>query len=121
VRAGEHPGRSRLWCPCGLKPSTTLCARSGEHSAPASVIVAHRAPSTVRHHPRIRDHTEEPAMAAASLKNQARIIAHEKKILRNQHRLARILDNQGKILRSLQAMLKNQRKILANQGRILAK
>jgi hypothetical protein len=60
-------------------------------------------------------------MAAATRKNQERIIANEKKILRNQVRLVRILDNQNSILRDLQAMLKNQKKILANQSRILAK
>jgi hypothetical protein len=60
---------------------------------------------------RPRPHTEEPAMTAASLRNQQRIITNQKTIVRNQ----------TKILRGLQAMLKNQKKILANQSRILAK
>ena len=60
-------------------------------------------------------------MAAANLKNQQRIIAHEKQILRNQLRLAEIVGNQTKILRDLQAMIKNQKKIIANQSKILAK
>jgi hypothetical protein len=60
-------------------------------------------------------------MAAATRKNQERIIANEKKILGNQGRLVRILDNQSRILRDLHAMLKNQKKILVNQSKILAK
>lgn len=60
-------------------------------------------------------------MPGATLKNQERILAQEKKILQNQLRLAQLLDNQHKILRGLQAMIKNQKKILANQSKILAK
>jgi hypothetical protein len=68
-----------------------------------------------------QSHPEEHAMAAATRKNQERIIANEKRILRNQRRLLRILDNEKRILQNLQAMLKNQKKILANQSRILAR
>ena len=49
-------------------------------------------------------------MATATRKNQDRIIANERKILRNQARLVRILDNQDKILRDLEAMLKTRRR-----------
>jgi hypothetical protein len=68
-----------------------------------------------------QSHPEEQTMAAATRKNQDRIIANERRILRNQARLVQILDNQDRILRDLEAMLKNQKKILANQSRILAK
>jgi len=60
-------------------------------------------------------------MPGATLKNQLRIIANEKKILKNQQRLADIVVNQTKILRDLSAMLKNQKKIIANQSKILSK
>lgn len=60
-------------------------------------------------------------MAPATLRNQQRILAQEKVILRNQNRLKLILDNQQAILRNQQAIVKNQKRILANQGKILRK
>ncbi len=65
--------------------------------------------------------TKAQPMTGATRRNQERIIANERKILRNQDRLVGILANQDKILRDLQAMLRNQKKILANQSKILAK
>jgi hypothetical protein len=56
-------------------------------------------------------------MPAATLRNQERIIAHEKKILRNQGRLGTIIRNQHDIIRNQQAIIKNQKKILASLGK----
>ena len=56
-------------------------------------------------------------MAGATLKNQERIIAHEKKILRNQGQLRAIIRNQHDIIRNQQAIIKNQKKILASLGK----
>jgi hypothetical protein len=60
-------------------------------------------------------------MPGATLKNQLKIIANEKRILKNQERLGQIVVNQTKILRDLHAMLMNQKKIIANQSKILTK
>jgi hypothetical protein len=56
-------------------------------------------------------------MAGPTLKNQERIIAHEKKILRNQGQLGTIIRNQHDIIRNQQAIIKNQKKILASLGK----
>jgi hypothetical protein len=64
---------------------------------------------------------EESDMAAATSRNQERIIANQQRILFNQRRLLKILDNEVKIIRNQQAIIRNQKKILANQSRILAK
>jgi hypothetical protein len=56
-------------------------------------------------------------MAGATLKNQEKIIAHEKRILRNQGQLGTIIRNQRDIIRNQQAIIKNQKKILASLGK----
>jgi hypothetical protein len=65
--------------------------------------------------------TKESAMAPATLKNQLKIIANQKKMLRDQSGLKLVIGNQSRILRNQEAIIQNQRKILANHARILAK
>ena len=60
---------------------------------------------------------ERSIMPPATVKNQERIIAIEKRILRNQQRLDTVIRNQREILRTLEAVIKNQKKILDSQRR----
>jgi hypothetical protein len=71
--------------------------------------------STHWRHTRTRRFT----MAIATVKNQERIIANQKKILVQQDHFARIITkNQEKIMRNQGAIIKNQKKIMAAEARI---
>jgi hypothetical protein len=69
----------------------------------------------------IEVHQQGTRMTPATLKNQLKIIANQRKMLRDQSGLRLVIGNQLRILRNQEAIIKNQRKILANHARILAK